>query len=161
MNEWPAAIWASMSAMTAALVLTLIFTLGSFAREAVNIQQVDENAIAIVKEYREYSPYDGTTGLLIPDVITAIGQTRGQPKIWVDINPTDADNFSLVWTNETGNEFFQTSILLYIFSEDDEYKVNYKYGFDVSKDRFDATLVKDLNGAVERIEFRRRQLPNG
>src|SRR5687768_8816993 len=101
MNEWPAAVWASVSAMTAALVLSLIFILGSFARQAVEIQQVDDNAIAIVQEYRKFSPYDGTKDLLPVDVITAIGEMRGQPELWVDTAEGVAESFDWKWTTET------------------------------------------------------------
>ncbi|WP_138755933.1 hypothetical protein [Paenibacillus sinopodophylli] len=141
MNEWPAAIWASISAMTAALVLSLIFVLGSFARQAVEIQQVDENAVAIVKEYRRYSPYDGTTNLVPADVITAIAETRGQPEIWVDTLAGAAVEFNWKWTNNSPKELFKTDYLTDIFK-------------DIG--RYDAHIAKDLNGVVERIEFRRQ-----
>lgn len=149
MNEWPAAIWASISAMTAALVLSLIFVLGSFARQAVEIQQVDENAVAIVKEYRRYSPYDGTTDLLTADVFTAIAETRGLPEIWVDTNEGPAVEFNWRWTTDTDKELFKVESLATVFPTLNNY--------DVSKDRYDANIVKDLNGVVEHIEFRRRQ----
>jgi len=141
MNEWPAAVWASISAMTAALVLSLVFMLGSFAREAVKIQQTDEDAIAIIQEYREYSRYDGTKGLYPSDVITAISESRGFPEIWVDKEEGQREDFSLKWTRDSAPEDFATANLV------EEFPLVALY---------DATLIRDLNGVVSRIEFRRQ-----
>jgi len=141
MNEWPAAVWASISAMTAALVLSLVFVLGSFAREAVKIQQTEEDAIAIIKEYREYSRYDSTKGLYPSDVITAISESRGFPEIWVDVEQGQGVNFLWKWTRNTAPEEFTTAKLV------DRFPLVALY---------DATLIRDLNGVVSRIEFRRQ-----
>ncbi|GKU77572.1 hypothetical protein [Paenibacillus sp. L3-i20] len=160
MNEWPAAIWASVSAMIAALVLSLIFLLGSFAREAVQIQQHDDNAIAIVKEYREYSHYDGTTNLLAIDVMSAITESSGFPVIAVDVQPGTYNVQFREWTTDTKKyykDYFKTKHLYEFFDdlvvkkegEEEEEQGIYKF-------RYDASLVRDANGVVSRIEFRRQ-----
>lgn len=138
MHEWPAAIWASISAMMAALVITLIFTLGSFAREAVRFQQVDDDAVAILQEYRRFSPYDGTTNLMPADVITAIAETRGNPEIWVDTREDELVNFTLRWTGNTPNNQFKTEFLTNTIP---------------SKGVYEAELHRDANGSVVRIYF--------
>lgn len=154
MNEWPAAVWASVSAMTAALVLSLIFLLGSFAREAVAIQQTDDNAIALIKEYRKYSRYNGTTDLVPADVITAIAETRGQPEIWVDAVSGSNVSFDLKWSTQTPSNMFKTDVLVYAFELLDKQNAGGNSEYSVGK--YDATIVKDPNGAVIRIEFRRQ-----
>ena len=58
--------------------------IGVFGKRKCNIQQEDDNAVAIVKEYRHYSQFDGTTDLYLQDVISAIAESRGMPEIWVD-----------------------------------------------------------------------------
>ncbi|MFD0588515.1 hypothetical protein ACFQZE_10920 [Paenibacillus sp. GCM10027627] len=146
MNEWPAAVWASVSAMMAALVLSTIFLLGSFAREAVQIQQVDDNAIAIVKDYRQYSHYDGTYNLVSADVINAISQFNGFPEIWVDIYLGTGEDF-YVWkdlggSDDTPKELFSTAFLSEFFK-------------DYALARYSAHLERDGNGVVSKIIFYR------
>ncbi|THF74761.1 hypothetical protein [Cohnella fermenti] len=145
MNEWPAAIWASISAMTAALVLSFIVVLGSLARESAAIQQQDDDAVAIVKEYRKISRYEGTTGLYPQDVISAIAESKGMPTVAVDLVAGASDTFEL-WDSERykdhKNEFSPT------------YLTELTGTFPIDA-RFDATLFKDENGAIAEIRFRR------
>ena len=143
MNEWPAAVWASVSAMTAALVLSFIVVLGSLARQSASIQQEDDNAVAILKEYRQFNQFDGTTNLYPQDVISAISETRGMPEIWVDTTAGSGVNFNWKWTPTTLPEQFTTTYL------------TDPTLFNVAA-RYNSTLIKDLNGAITRIEFRRQ-----
>ncbi|MCD1257375.1 hypothetical protein B5M42_000810 [Paenibacillus athensensis] len=143
MNEWPAALWASISAMAAALVLALIAVLGSFARQGAAIQQTDDNAIAIVKEYRKYEQFDGTKNLYAQDVISAIAESRGNPEIWVDKQPGVTDDFSIKFTKSTSAANFSTKALT---ADENKFPVTARY---------DSKLIKDANGAIIRIEFRR------
>ncbi|MEQ7052189.1 hypothetical protein ABN764_16160 [Paenibacillaceae sp. P-4] len=140
MNEWPAAIWASISAMTAALVLSFIVVLGGLARYSAGIMQEDDNAVALVKEYRQYRQFNGTT-VYSQDIITAIGESRGMPAIWVDTSPGPDVNFDLKWTEDTKREHFATLYLTKLFE-----------GVTAT---YQAHLEYDLNGALIRIEFRR------
>ena len=151
MNEWPAAIWASISAMTAALVLTLIFNLGSVTRLAAHIQQEDETAIAILKEYRKYDQFMGAVGLLPQDVVSAIAESRGIPEVWVDIEPSPGNgganvNFAWKWTQNTDSEEFNIDKLLDRFSAD----------AIPPTARYDSAIVKNPIGEIIRIEFRRQ-----
>ncbi|OBY77776.1 hypothetical protein BBG47_20005 [Paenibacillus sp. KS1] len=140
MNEWPAAIWASISAMTAALVLGFIVVLGALARNGAGIMQEDDNAVAIVKEYRQYSQFNGTM-VYSQDIITAIGESRGMPAIWVDTSPGSDVNFALKWTQDTPADKFTTLYLTELFE-----------GVTAT---YQAHLEYDLNRALIRIEFRR------
>lgn len=141
MNEWPATVWASVSAMTAAMVLSLILLLGSMARETSNIQQQEDTNIAILKERRFYSQYDGTKGLFPQDIVTAIGESKGYPEIWVDTLEGAGDNFTLKWGTSTIPANFATNIIISTLP---------KTGL------FNSDLVKDANGSIGRIEFRRQ-----
>ncbi|MDQ0885050.1 hypothetical protein QFZ81_000138 [Paenibacillus sp. V4I9] len=143
MNEWPAAVWASISAMTAALVLSFVVVLGSLARESASIQQEDDNAVAIVKEHRRYSQFDGTTNLYPQDVISAIAESRGMPEIWVDTTAGTNVNFNWKWVSTTPASQFSTTYL----TDPNLFPITARY---------DSTLVKDLNGAITHIEFRRQ-----
>lgn len=141
MNEWPAAIWAGISAMTAALVLSFIVVLGALARNGAGIMQEDDNAVAIVKEYRQYNQFNGTT-VYAQDVITAIGESRGMPAIWVDSSPGPDVSFNLKWTqDDTPADSFTTLYLTKLF--------------EGVTSTYQAHLEYDLNGALIRIEFRR------
>jgi hypothetical protein len=140
MNEWTAAVWAAVSAMIAALVLSMIVVLGSLARESVRIQQTDDAAVAIVKEIRRFGTYNDTKNLYPQDVMTAISEFKGMPVIYVDTLEGDDDDFSLVWDDKTPPEDYKTKHLTSIFPTDA---------------RYDSSLILDANGAVVRIEFRR------
>ncbi len=141
MNEWSSAIWASLSAMTAALVLTLIFTLGTLTRESAHIQQEQDNAIAILKEYRKYSPYDGAENLLPQDVVAAIAESRGLPEIEVDTLLKDGTSYSWEWTEASKKEEFSISDLLA------------KFAVIPASVRYSSDLNKNLNGAITSIKF--------
>lgn len=148
MNEWSTMIWASISAMTAALVLSFIVVLGSLAREAASLQHAEDNAIAIMQEYRKYHQYDGkrgADGLYMQDVVNAIAESRGMPEIWVDIEPGDAYSFTSAWQWTATSELarFTTQSLTTAFQP-------------LLLARFDSELVRDANGAIIRIEFRRQ-----
>lgn len=148
MNEWSAMIWASISAMTAALVLSFVVVLGSIARESAALQHAEDNAIAIMQEYRKYHQYEGkqgADGLYAQDVIQAIAQSRGMPEIWVDVIPGSGYSFTpdWQWTESTSNMRFTTQSLTTAFAP-------------LLTARFDSDLIKDANGAIIRIEFRRQ-----
>lgn len=145
MNEWTATIWASISAMMAALVLTLIVVLGSMARESAQIQHEEDNAIAIVKEQRQYLLYNEETALLPQDVISAIAESRGFPEIRVDIDPSLGDDFALVWNTSTPLTEFATSRI-----------TDHYFDSVPNSARYYGKLVKDANGVVVAIEFGRR-----
>lgn len=145
MNEWTATIWASISAMMAALVLTLIVVLGSMARESSQIQHDDDNAVAIMKEQRKYVMYDGEIPLMAQDVISAIAESRGYPEIRIDIDPSAADNFAWVWNTNRPLTAFST-----------QYVTDNYFAAIPNSARYYGSLVKDANGAVIAIEFRRR-----
>ncbi|WP_239617490.1 hypothetical protein [Cohnella mopanensis] len=145
MNEWSTTIWASISAMTAALVLTLIITLGSLARESANIQQQDDNAVAIIKEYRKYNQFDDTSNLYPSDVITAITESDGMPAILV----YGLGGVTWEWTADTSKnnpDQFGTNELV---------KLNIEGGLFDPTARFSSQLVRDPNGAIVQIIFRR------
>jgi hypothetical protein len=143
MNEWTATIWASISAMMAALVLTLIVVLGSLARESAQIMHTEDNAVAMVKEFRKYLHYDDQTPLLAQDVISAIGESRGFPVIRVDTDHTAGQNYTWVWNTSTPKDEFSTQSLTEKFD-----------GVPLDT-RFYGKLVYDLNGSVVGIDFRR------
>jgi len=145
LNEWSATIWASISAMMAALVLTLIVVLGSMARESAQLQHEEDNAIAIVKEQRKYIQYNDQTALLAQDVVSAIAESRGFPEIRVDIDPSEADNFAWVWNTGSPLNQFSTSYI------NDHY-----FAAVPNSARFYGSTVPDANGAIVAIEFRRR-----
>ncbi|QMV40504.1 hypothetical protein [Cohnella cholangitidis] len=144
MNEWSTTIWASISAMTAALVLTLIITLGSLARESANIQQESDAAVENIKEYRKYNQFDGTINLFPTDVITAITESDGMPKVTVygrgPVSPRE-------WSKATPASQFRTSELV---------KDNVAGGLFDPTDRYTSELVPDANGAIVQIIFRRQ-----
>ncbi|RED52804.1 hypothetical protein [Cohnella lupini] len=147
MNEWPAAVWASISAMTAAMVLSFIIVLGSFARQGAAIQQEDDSAVAIVKEYRQYNQYDNTTNLYPQDVISAIAESRGTPEIWVE-RAAGTETFRK-WTAATPPEEFGTAYLM-------EPVLATSSEIFYTSAKFRATLEKDLNGSIINIQFRRQ-----
>lgn len=150
MNEWPAAIWAAISAMTAALVLSFIVVLGHLASDSARVQQEDDNAVAIIKEYRKYNQFDVDTttgiGLFPQDVVSAIAESRGVPEIWVDTLPGAGVSFGMKWNAATPAANFST---IYLNSLIDPSSLP-------TTTRFDSKVVKDLNGAITSIEFRRR-----
>lgn len=149
MNEWSAAIWAGISAMTVALVLSFIVVLGSFARESAAIQHQDDNAVLLLKEYRKYSHFDRDESLyeLFPqDVISVIAESRGYPEIHVDMTEGDLVNFR-TWTTETPVTQYGTTFLLGLNESTDIF---------APTARFNSKLVLDANDAVSVIEFRRK-----
>lgn len=140
MNEWPAAIWASISAMTAALVLTFIMVLGSLGNQSARIIQEQDDAVAILQEYRKYSRFDNTT-VYSQDVITVILESNGNPEIWVDTAAGPGESFDWIWTSTTHHSYYSTNYLTSIFPPSGIYE---------------AELQKDLNGAIVTILFRRQ-----
>lgn len=139
MNEWPAAIWASISAMTAALVLTFIMVLGSLGSQSARVIQEQDDAVAILQEYREFSRFDGT--IVYPqDIITVIVETGGHPEIWVDTQAGAGESFNWKWTKSTHHDYFTVDYLTGLFPTSGDYE---------------SKIVKDRNGAIIRIEFRR------
>jgi hypothetical protein len=139
MNEWREAIWLGISAMIAALVLSFAGILGSFAHQQASIQNEEDNAIAIVKEYRKYNQYDNQV-IYPQDVISAIADSRGLPEVWVDTVDGPATNFSWMWNPGTAPAQFSPTYLSGVFPVGGTYT---------------ASIIKDLNGAIIRLEMRR------
>lgn len=139
MTEWREAIWLSFSAMIAALVLSFVALLGAFARQAAALQAEEDNAIAIMKEYRKYAQYENTQ-LYPQDVISAIARTRGEPEVYVDTDEGPGVSFTWQWTESTNPSEFSPTYLSGIFPLTGKYQ---------------STIVKDLNGSIIRLEFRR------
>lgn len=143
MNEWPAAVWASVSAMTAALVLTLIFTLGNLAKESASIQQADDTTIAIVKEHRKYDWLRDKRDIHAQEVMSVIGESAGMPTIRVHtkIGSTPVD---LTWDRNTNKNYYKVSTLTTLL---------------MPEEIFESNVIEDANGVVTLIEFWR--LVNG
>jgi hypothetical protein len=132
-------IWLSVSATLAAMVIGFATILGSFSHQQAVMQNEEDNAIAIVKEYRKYNQYDNQV-LYPQDVISAIADSRGVPEVWVDTVDGPAVNFSWMWTAATPAAQFSTTYLSSVFPIGGAYT---------------SSIVKDLNGSIIRLEFRR------
>ncbi|GFN30936.1 hypothetical protein [Paenibacillus xylaniclasticus] len=143
MNEWPAAVWASVSAMTAALVLTLIFTLGNLAKESAAIQQADDTAIAIVKEHRKYDWLRDKRDIHAQEVMSVIGESAGMPQVKV-YTKIGSYSVTLDWNKNTSKDYFKLSTLTTLL---------------LPEEIFESKVTEDANGVVTLIEFWR--LVNG
>lgn len=149
MNEWSATIWASLSAMAAAIVISFVVLLGSMARESANMMHQQDTAIEILKEHRKYSPYDGTSDLFAQDLISAIAESGGYPVIRVY---TGLPSPNQLWT------WVRPASPLPSGAVDPFSVKTLTDKFDVFEDyhRFRSTVYRDSNGAVSVIEFRRQ-----
>ena len=146
MNEWSATIWASLSAMAAAIVISFVVLLGSMARESANVMHEQDTAIEILKDHRKYSPYDGVSDLFAQDVISAIAESGGYPVIRVYTGRPSPDQ---LWTWERPTAPLPSGA-------DDPFSVEILTAkFDVfdDLDRFSSEIIRDANGAISVIKF--------
>ncbi|XID94285.1 hypothetical protein ACF3MZ_07110 [Paenibacillaceae bacterium WGS1546] len=159
MNEWSATVWASISAMMAALVLTLIVVLGSMARESANVQHQEDLAVALVQEQRKYVHYNEDARLMAQDIISAIAESRGFPetRVFLTTPSEDGSNYAWRWYSPSnpwpsplpepaaGRDFTDLSVT----------GVTRTFEAISNADRFSAEIRRDANGAVVGIWFRR------
>ncbi|MFD0671955.1 hypothetical protein [Cohnella sp. GCM10027633] len=147
MNEWSATIWASLSAMAAAIVISLIVLLGSMARESASVLHEQDTAVAILKEHRKYSPYDDASGLYAQDLVSVIAETGGYPAIRVYTGLPAPDQV-WSWERQAGAGITPDPFSVSTLTEK----------FDVFPDsaRFSSALVREANGGIGTIEFRRQ-----
>ncbi|MFB9277204.1 hypothetical protein [Cohnella cellulosilytica] len=159
MNEWSATVWASISAMMAALVLTLIVVLGSMARESAEFQHEEDQAVAIAQEHRKYIQYNEDARLMAQDVISAIAESKGFPetRVFSSLPSDDGSNYDWRWYSPgnpwprplpapaAGRDFTDLSVT----------DVTRTFESIPDSARFSAELKKDENGAIVGIWFRR------
>ncbi|WP_027088412.1 hypothetical protein [Cohnella panacarvi] len=153
MNEWSATIWASLSAMAAAIVISFVVLLGSMARESANVMHEQDTAIEILKEHRKYSPYDGTSDLFAQDLISAIAESGGYPVIQVYTGLSSPDQL-LTWERRTSP--LPSGAADPFSVEELTGKFNDKFGNLLDSARFRSEIIRDANGAVSIIRFRRQ-----
>lgn len=139
MTEWTQGIWISISLLVTAVVLSFGGMLATISKQQASAQQEEENSIAIVQEYRKYNQYDNTE-IYPQDVISAIADSRGKPQMWVDSDDGASVNYNWKWTPNTDPTQFSPSYLSELLPVGGTYVAN---------------LIKDANGAIVRIEFRR------
>lgn len=131
-------IWVSI--VLAAIVLgiwsTLMFVQGEYAR----YQQSEIDAIEQVKEYREWNSYDNTQ-VYPQDIATLILKKKGSIAVWVDtdVNPA-AETWGEIWDETTVSTEFTA--------------INISGRLPVTG-IYTSTLIRDLNGSIVRVEFRR------
>lgn len=146
MDEWSKMIWVSVDLMAAALILVSALTITRISRDFGRMQQREIDAITITKLYRTYNKYETDEYLAPQDIISLIFETRGRPEVWVDSMPGTGDAntlFSYVWDTShppTSNMWDLTHISENILPVSAPYK---------------ATIIKNDNGEISRIEFRR------
>lgn len=141
MDEWKESVWIMVSVSISAIVLLFAVNLGSIGNQLAAQQQTENNSIAVIQDYREWSQYDNTQ-LYPQDIISFILQYRGTPTAMVDTGAgsgAQAD-YSLVWSNSSA-------------------PCNYT-DVDISNllpvgASYTSTLIKNGNGAVTAVEFRR------
>jgi hypothetical protein len=141
MQEWKEAIWIAVSAMLAALVITFASSLGAIGGQIADQQQTQYNNMIAMQEYRQWDQYDNT--LVYPqDVISFILQYRGDPEAFVDTSAGGGApaNYSLQWTS--------TSAPCAYTDQD----ISDLLPIGVS---YTANIIKDGNGAVIAVQFRR------
>lgn len=134
------AILIAVSLFVGAIVLGVWASLGASSSEYTRYLQNEVNAVEVVKEYRKWLAYDNTT-LMPQDVMSLIFETRGLPEVWVDTDPNPAvANFSLKWTEASAPTPYTAEAISNILPPDIPYT---------------SSLVKDVNGALLRIEMKR------
>jgi len=128
-----------LSIIIAGIILNIWAISGSVSREYSRYQQSELDAIAVVKEYREWNVYDNTQ-VYAQDIATAILKYRGKPEVFVDTDLTVAVVWGLKWDMATAPTQYTATII------SGQLPVNAIYI---------STIVKDANGSVIRLEFRR------
>lgn len=139
-DEIGEAINFSVDLIVASIVIAMWSTLMYMSNEMGRTSQAEADSIATVQEYRKLNAYDGTT-VLPQDIINYIFETRGSPEVWVDTNVSPGvDAFTLKWTPTSASSDYTAEALA------NKLPTNVSYL---------STIVKDANGSVIRLEFRR------
>jgi hypothetical protein len=143
LDEWSKAIWIFVELMIASLILVNVVILVRMASEAGRAQQREIDAVAVTKEFRTYFRYEENDEIYPQDIISIIFETRGYPEVWVDTTIGDEDGFNYKWNTSLPSN--DTKWDLTNISENIlPYKSMYK-----------SSVVKNINGDINRIEFRR------
>ncbi len=168
MSEWKEGIWLGISAFLTAMLITFAVVLGDVAKEVGHMQQNEINSTEEMKEYRKWAQYDNT--ILNPaDVISCIMSNKAKaPSILVDNvlsfdDPDKRFNYQVDtiagYTWDTDNPLKN---IYYIWDGTKrDTNVYPDYTFDAlnmyiqPENLYRARVVKDLNGAVKYIWFKR------
>ncbi|MDX8360766.1 hypothetical protein [Cytobacillus sp. IB215316] len=150
MNEWAQYIWIATSLLAASIIIGLVSLLVTFGREYAAVQQEEQNSIAIMKEYRKYNQYDGTT-VYSQDVVTLIAESRGIPIIELfkkgrplgrDINGKYIPDF--LWDSSSSKESFSPTYLSTLLASE--------FG---ESGTFTSKIIKGKNGEILIIDIER------
>ncbi|GMQ55943.1 hypothetical protein AN1V17_03350 [Vallitalea sediminicola] len=143
MDEWSKAIWIFVELIIASLILLSMVLLARTAGDIGRVQQREIDAVAETKEFRTYFRYEENEEIYPQDIISIIFETRGYPEIWVDTTIEEDEEFNYKWTTSLPSNDI-TWDLTYISENILPYKSQYE-----------SSIVKDANGEITRIEFRR------
>lgn len=138
-NDLSDAVYMAVDLFLLGLLLTSVSILMQQSALMGSYLNQRESAIAVVQEWRVWNQYDNTE-VYPQDVINLIFETRGMPEVWVDIDNTVVDNFAYKWTTTSAPCNYTAVDLSNLLPVSGPYT---------------SKLVKDLNGAILRVEFRR------
>lgn len=143
MDEWSKAIWIFVELMISSLILISMVVLARMSGDVGRIQQSEIDAVESTKEFRTYFKYEDNDEIYPQDIISLIFETRGYPAVWVEKNTGGSDDFTFKWDASIPTNDRKWD-LTYISEEMIEYDSKYE-----------SSVVKNANGEISRIEFRR------
>ena len=145
MGEWKEGIWLGVSAFITAMLLTFSVVMGNEAKQIARFQQKELDTISVLKEDRKWVRYDNVI-VNQADVINCILENRSQvPAVAATAipaydNPSASFAYNYLWNGTNPPADYSMEILNLCIPPGSTYR---------------ARLIKDGNGAVVYIWFRR------
>lgn len=142
MDEWKEAVWLAVGAFVTAMLITFVVVMSSEVRQVARLQQQDIDAVAVLEEHRKWVKYDNVL-VNQADVINCVLENRAQaPTVAATANPaSDNPNAPFVYD--------------YTWTSSSDYSMNALNVRIPPGSRYRAQLIKDANGAILYIWFRR------
>ncbi|GKX28635.1 hypothetical protein SH1V18_11150 [Vallitalea longa] len=143
MDEWSKAIWIFVELMISSLILISMVVLARMSGDVGRIQQSEIDAVESTKEFRTYFKYEDNEEMYSQDIISLIFETRGYPEVWVEKEKGASDDFTFKW-----NPSIPTNDKRWDLTHISEKMLEYD-------NKYKSSIVKNANGEISRIEFRR------
>lgn len=140
-EEWSKLVWIAVDVIMTGFIIMTASVYLSMASQLGRVQQRESDAVAVAKEYRTYNRFNGTE-LYSQDVISTVMEFKGFPEIWVDTLVGPGENWTLKWdTSYPANDVVWT--------------LDWLSSAIPTVATYQSSLHKNLNGEIDRIEFRR------
>lgn len=152
MGEWKEGIWLAVSAFITATLLTFVVVMESMVKDVSRAQQRDSDSVVYLEEYRKISKYDKADANQA-DVVSCIMEYRlGTPAVTVTTGVvSDTPNAVYTPANVAGASNYKWDAT----NPAGDYLAENINGKVPPEARFRSFVVKDGNGAIVYIWFRR------